>query len=97
MSNGMTWRVPALAAVALAAWLGLCGPTLADTEAARVTREACGEDPEPECLAQLKKVCRAKITFKCYYARKRRIDGDGAPDTPERADERDDRSIFYDE
>lgn len=94
MSDGMTWRVPALAALAGAMVLGLSAPALATTESARVTREACGEDPEPECLAKLKKFCRAKITFKCYYARKRRIDGD---DAPERADERDDRSIFYDE
>ncbi len=65
-----------------------------------VIREACGEDPEPGCVAELRKVCHRKMTMRCYLSRKARIDAkrDGAePETPERADERDDRAIFYDE
>ena len=66
-------------------------------ETARVVKEACGAEPEPACVAKLQKICRGEVTFRCYYARKRRIDGPEGPDSPERADERDDRSIFYDE
>ena len=90
--------LPGLAAIGMAA-LTLSLPAIAapGTEAARVIKEACGDEPKPECVTKLRKACRTKLTLRCYYARKRQIDGPDSPDTPEKADERDDRSIFYDE
>ena len=50
-------------------------PSMAQaSEHAEVTREACGADPQAKCLAELRKVCHDRFTFRCYYSRKGRLD-----------------------
>lgn len=76
-----------LAALGLAA-----APAAAATpEAIRVAQEACGDDPQPKCLMELRKVCHELATFRCYYSRKSRLDAlrqIGFPeDRPRLADE----------
>ncbi len=63
--------VPALALVAL---LAANAPSVAATEADAVIREACGDDPAAACVAELRKVCSRKMTMRCYFSRKERID-----------------------
>ena len=43
-------------------------------EHVKVAKEACGGNPSFNCLAELKKVCHAHLTFRCYYSRKDRLD-----------------------
>ena len=57
----------------------------------QVAREACGTNPADNCLAELKKVCHARLTFRCYYSRKDRLDAIREVGFPE------DRARAYDE
>ncbi len=44
------------------------------SEPVRVAIEACGPGSDLHCLEELRKVCHAHPTFRCYYSRKARID-----------------------
>ena len=56
----------------------------------RVINQACGSDPQEQCLNELRNICHEHPTFRCYYSQKRRFDAIRQAGFPEGASREED-------